>query len=288
VIESWEEYLLFERELRKFVEKVETNRKIKKALEYVIYAGGKRIRPLITLISGKMCGGDYESLKNLAIAIELIHTASLVHDDIIDRATSRRNRRPLHVEYDTALALVFGDWLISKSVELTSYYGEEVIRELARAGAMMSEGEIMDYYSSREDFTERDYFECIEKKTALLFAYSASMACKVTSKDDKAAERLYEYGYNLGMAYQLVDDLLEYLRALKDKNSELESMTLPHIYEMEFGKEIAVERVLSKIREYSKKSISSLEYFPKSVEREKLEKIVQYMTEEILTKNLLS
>jgi octaprenyl-diphosphate synthase len=288
VIESWEEYLLFEKELKCFVEKVEANSKIKKALEYVIYAGGKRARPLIVLISGKMCGGNYDRLKNLAIAVELIHTASLVHDDIIDRAKSRRNRKPLHIEYDTALALVFGDWLISKSVELTSVYGEEVVRELARAGAMMSEGEIMDYYSTKEDFTEDDYFECIKKKTAMLFAYSAKIACKVVSRDSKAAEKLYEYGYNLGIAYQLVDDLLEYLRALKDKNSEIESITLPQIYEKNFGKDAAVEKVLSKIREFSKRSISSLEYFPNVNERKKLEKIVQYMTEDILKSCLLS
>ncbi|MEM4524700.1 MAG: polyprenyl synthetase family protein, partial [Archaeoglobaceae archaeon] len=251
MIENWEEYIVFERELEKFVEVVEANPKIKKALKYVIFSGGKRVRPLIVLLSGKMLGGSYDMLMNLAIAVELIHTASLVHDDIIDRAMVRRSRKPLHVEYDLALALIFGDWLISKSVELTAVYGKEVIEESARVGAMMSEGEILDYYSVKEPFTEKDYFECIEKKTAALFAYSAKTACKIVSNDEEAVRKLYDYGYNLGMAYQLVDDLLEYLRTLNDKSSEFESRTLPQIYEEKFGREIAVERILSMIRDLS-------------------------------------
>ncbi|MEM0350499.1 MAG: polyprenyl synthetase family protein [Archaeoglobaceae archaeon] len=285
MIENWEEYIVFERELEKFVEVVEANPKIKKALKYVIFSGGKRVRPLIVLLSGKMLGGSYDMLMNLAIAVELIHTASLVHDDIIDRAMVRRSRKPLHVEYDLALALIFGDWLISKSVELTAVYGKEVIEESARVGAMMSEGEILDYYSVKEPFTEKDYFECIEKKTAALFAYSAKTACKIVSNDEEAVRKLYDYGYNLGMAYQLVDDLLEYLRTLNDKSSEFESRTLPQIYEEKFGREIAVERILSMIRDLSKKSISSLNGFPEREEKEKLKMIVRYMTEDILNRN---
>ncbi len=124
MIESWEEYIIFEDRLRSFVESVEAIPKIKKALAYAITAGGKRTRPLIVLLSGRMCGGDYEELMDLAISVELIHTASLVHDDVIDKAERRRRQRALHREYDVSLAIVLGDWLISKSVELTSRYGE--------------------------------------------------------------------------------------------------------------------------------------------------------------------
>lgn len=288
MIETWEEYLVFERELGKFVELANANPKIKKALKYVFNAGGKRVRPIIVLLAGKMCGGNYEKLMNLALAVEFIHTASLVHDDIIDRASLRRNKPALHVEYDLALALVLGDWLISKSVELTAIYGSEIIEESARVGMMMSEGEIMDYYSVREDFDEEDYFECIEKKTANLFAYSAKIPGKIFSDDEKAVQKLYDYGYNLGMAYQLVDDLLEYLSALKDKKSEFESCTLPQIYERKFGSEIAVKKVLSRIMEFSEKSVSSLEYFEDCEEKEKMRKIVDYMTKGLLRQSGLS
>ncbi len=288
MIETWEELVVFERELGRFIELVETNSKIKKALKYVIYAGGKRVRPVIVLLAGKICGGSYEKLMNLALAVEFIHTASLVHDDIIDKARLRRNKPALHVEYDLALAIVLGDWLISKSVELTAVYGKEVIEESAKTGMMMSEGEIMDYYSVKENFDEEDYFKCIEKKTAALFAYSAKTAGKIAFANEKAVQRLYEYGYNLGMAYQLVDDLLEYLNALKDKRSDFESYTLPQIYEKMFGSEIALKMVLSKIREFSEKSISSLSLFRDCEEKRKLIKIVDYMTKDILSQNGLS
>lgn len=288
MIEGWEEFLVFERELKRFVELVEANSKIKKALKYIIFAGGKRVRPIIVLLAGKICGGSYERLMNLALAVELIHTASLVHDDIIDRAKLRRNKPTLHVEYDLALALVLGDWLISKSVELTAVYGREIIEESAKVGMMMSEGEIMDYYSAKEEFDEEEYFKCIERKTAVLFAYSAKIPGKIVSDDKKAVQKLYEYGYNLGMAYQLVDDLLEYLNTLKDKKSEFESYTLPQIYEKKFGSEDAVERVLSKIKVFTDRSISSLDYFRDCEEKEKLRKIVDYMTKDMLGQNGLS
>ncbi|MEM4711624.1 MAG: polyprenyl synthetase family protein [Archaeoglobaceae archaeon] len=288
MIETWEEFFVFERELKRFVESVETNSKIKKALKYVISAGGKRVRPVIVLLAGKICGGSYERLMNLALAVELIHTASLVHDDIIDRARLRRNRPALHVEYDLALALVLGDWLISKSVELTAVYGKEIIEESAKVGMMMSEGEIMDYYSVKERFDEADYLRCIEKKTASLFAYSAKTAGKIVSGDEKAVRKLYDYGYNLGMAYQLVDDLLEYLSALRDKKSDFESYTLPQIYEEKFGLESAVKKVLSMIKTFSEKSVSSLDYFKDCEEKGKLIKIVDHMTKDMLSQSGLS
>lgn len=288
MIETWEEFLVFEKELNRFVELVDTNLKIKKALKYVISAGGKRIRPVIVLLAGKICGGRYERLMNLALAVELIHTASLVHDDIIDRAKFRRNKPALHVEYDTALAVVLGDWLISKSVELTAVYGKEIIEESARVGLIMSEGEIMDYYSTKERFCEEDYFKCIEKKTAILFAYSAKTAGKISSNDEVASQKLYDYGYNLGMAYQLVDDLLEYINAHRDKKSELESYTLPQIYGKKFGPEEGLKKVLTKIRDFSEKSVSSLDYFRDCEEKEKLIKILNYMTRDILRQSNLS
>ncbi len=284
MIEGWEEYRLFEKELDRFVSNVKAERRIKEALVYAISAGGKRTRPLIVLLSGKLCGGKISDLMKLAISVELIHTASLVHDDVIDKAEKRRNRKTIHKQYDLALAIVLGDWLISKSVELTSYYGEEIIRTSARLGMMMSEGESLDFYSVRGEFDEEDYFECIMKKTAAIFAHSAWSACRAVCDDRKAAENLYDYGMNLGLAYQLVDDLLEYLRAYDDKISLFESRTLPQIYEERYGKDEAVGRILELIDDYTAKSLNSLNYFDDCDEKEKLERIVHYMTREILKK----
>jgi octaprenyl-diphosphate synthase len=284
VIEEWEEYRTFERELKKFLDSVQAERHIREALIYALSAGGKRTRPLVVLVSGKMCGGNLQELMNLAISVELIHTASLVHDDVIDKAEKRRNRKTIHKQYDLPLAIVLGDWLISKSVELTSYYGEEIIRKSARLGMMMSEGESLDFYSVKEKFDESDYFECITKKTAAIFAHSAWSACRAVCDDLQAAEKLYEYGMNLGLAYQLVDDLLEYLRAYEDKLSLFESRTLPQIYEESYGKEEAVNKILDLIGLHTHKSLSALEYFEDGEEKKKLQQIVKYMTYEMLRK----
>ncbi len=285
MIENWEEYRIFERELKRFLESVNTIPRIKKALIYAVSSGGKRTRPLIVLLSGKLCGGTYSDLMNLAISVELIHTASLVHDDVIDKAETRRKRKSLHKEYDISLAIVLGDWLISKSVELTSIYGEEIIRDFSRVGLMMSEGEVMDIYSIKDVFTERDYFRCIETKTAALFAYAARSACKVVCNDRNAAEKLFDYGYNLGIAYQLVDDLLEYLRVLRDKHSEFESRTLPQIYEERFGRDEAVKRVIDLINVFADRSYKSLDYFDECDEKRKLQDLISYMTFEMLKRH---
>ena len=278
MIEGWKEYQIINDSLNELVENSRSLPKIKKALKYIISAGGKRTRPLIVLLSGKMCDGSYERLLNLAMAVELIHTASLAHDDVIDKGTMRRNVKTLHVEYDLPLAILAGDWLISKSVELTSVYGEDVIKEFANVGKIMSEGELLDVYSTKEYFDEQSYFRCIESKTAALFAYAAKNACKVVSRDEKAAKMLFAYGKNLGVAYQLVDDLIEYLEIYDDKSSEFESKTLPMIYEEKYGFEEAIAKVISLIRKHANESEKSLEYFADSEEKEKLRYLIDYMT----------
>ena len=282
MIESWVEYREVNRALRELVDSIETIDEVRDALKHIISAGGKRTRPVIALLSGELCGGRKEDVMNVALAVELIHTASLAHDDVIDRGVMRRNVETLHVKYDTAIAILVGDWLISKSIELVSIYSREVIRDFARIGMLMAEGEILDVYSTKKEFGEKDYFRCIESKTASLFAFSAESACKIVSEDRKAVEKMYEYGNNLGIAYQLVDDLLEYLEILEDKKSEFESRTLPMIYEEKYGYEEAVGRTLEHIRNYSSRSVESLDYFDDCESKEKLLKMVEYMTSSLL------
>ncbi|RLI75531.1 polyprenyl synthetase family protein [Archaeoglobales archaeon] len=282
MIENWEEYRIVNKALEDLVKKSDTIPKVERALKYIIEAGGKRTRPIIVLLSGKLCGGDYKDVLNIALAVELIHTASLAHDDVIDRGVMRRNVKALHVEYDLSLAILVGDWLISKSVELTSVYGEEVVKEFAKVGMLMSEGEILDVYSVKEEFGEEDYLRCISSKTASLFAYSAKNACKIVSDDLKAAKKLYEYGLNLGIAYQLVDDLLEYLEMFEDKKSEFESKTLPLIYEDRYGFKNAVIKILGLIKSYAEKSRNALNYFEDNKYKTKLLKMVEFMTSDLL------
>ncbi len=282
MIEKWEEYKIINEALKNLVDKANILIKIKKALKHLIKAGGKRTRPIIVLLAGKLAEGSYEEIMDMALAVELIHTASLAHDDVIDNGVMRRNVETLNVKYDPSLAILVGDWLISKSVELTAKYGYEIVRDFAKTGMMMSEGEVLDVYSVKENFTVSDYFKCIEEKTASLFAYSAKNAYKYFSNDKKGSKKLFSYGLNLGLAYQLVDDLIEFLSIYGDKKSNFESITLPMIFQRKFGFEKAVSEVLKIIRSYSEKSKKALSYFSDSIEKRKLEKLVDYMTLDIL------
>ncbi|AIY89741.1 polyprenyl synthetase family protein [Geoglobus acetivorans] len=278
MIESWEEYRVINDALNRLVNNLETLPKVKRAIEHLIRAGGKRTRPLVVLLSAKLAGGKYEDVIDMAMAVELIHTASLAHDDIIDRGVVRRNVETLNVKYDPSLAMLVGDWLISKSVELTSRYGHEIVRNFARTGMVMSEGEILDVYSLTDDFSRDDYFRCIESKTASLFAFSARNAYKFVSGDSEGADRLFQYGLNLGIAYQLVDDLLEFLEIFEEKKSEFESMTLPVILEARVGFRNAVDEVLELIRKFTGMSKDALKTFPSCDAKEKLLQLVDYMT----------
>ncbi|MFO7966460.1 MAG: polyprenyl synthetase family protein [Archaeoglobaceae archaeon] len=282
MIEDWEEYKEINRAVYNLVEDPNTIPKIKKALKHVIGAGGKRTRPIIVLLSGKMCGGKYEDVMNVALAVELIHTASLAHDDVIDKGMMRRNTQTLHRKYDTSLAILVGDWLISKSVELVSVYQEQVIGDFARLGMMMADGEVLDIYSFADSANEEDYFDCISAKTAAIFAYSAKNACRIVSDDEKAAGNLFDYGKNLGIAYQLVDDLLEFLEIFEDKKSEFESRTLPLIYEEKYGFEDSVAKILGLIRKHTSISENALDYFPQGESRIRLSEMIDYMTADLL------
>ncbi len=283
MIESWDEYSAINRALSNLINKVSAIKEIKVALEHIISAGGKRTRPIIALLSGKLCGGCINDVMNLALAVELIHTASLAHDDVIDRGVTRRNVETLHVKYDVTTAILVGDWLISKSIELVSSYGEDVIKNFAEVGMLMAEGEILDVYSiKKQNFGEKDYFKCIKYKTASLFAFSAESACKIVGGSKSEVKNMYEYGNNLGIAYQLVDDLKEFLELYDDKSSEFESKTLPMIYEEKYGFEEAVAKTLEHIKNYSKRSVKALSNFEDCESKNKLLKMVDYMTRLLL------
>jgi octaprenyl-diphosphate synthase len=192
-------------------------------------------------------------------------------------ATMRRNVETMNVRYGIPVAILMGDWLISKAVELVSIYDEHVIRDFARLGMMMVKGEVMDIHSIHETASVDDYFECIAAKTAEIFAYTAENACKIVSDDEAAARSLFDYGKNLGIAYQLVDDLLEYWEIYDDKKSELESRTLPVIYEATYGFDESVSKILELIQKHISISKKAIEYFEPCDSREKLHRMIDYM-----------
>jgi octaprenyl-diphosphate synthase len=277
VIIDWPEYRRINNDIEELGKTAHSTPRISELLEFLTKMKGKRTRPIIALLSGRLSGGSHDDVMNFALAIELIHAASLIHDDVIDKGTIRRNVETINVRYGIPVAILMGDWLISKSVELVSIYDEQVIRDFARLGMTMVKGEVMDIYSIHETASVDDYFECIAAKTAEIFAYAAENACKIVSDDEAAARSLFDYGKNLGIAYQLVDDLLEYLEIYDDKKSELESRTLPVIYEATYGFDESVSKILELIQKHISISKKAIEYFEPCDSREKLHRMIDYM-----------
>ena len=278
MIIDWPEYRRINNDIKELGKTAHSTPKIGELLEFLTKMKGKRTRPVIALLSGRLSGGSHDDVMNFALAIELIHAASLVHDDVIDRGTMRRNVETMNVRYGIPVAILMGDWLISKAVELVSIYDENVIRDFARLGMTMVKGEVMDIHSIDETASVEDYFECIAAKTAEVFAYTAENACKIVSDDKAAARCLFEYGKNLGMAYQLVDDLLEFLEIYNDKKSELESRTLPVIYEATYGFDGSVLKIMELIQKHVSISKKAIECFEPCDSREKLHRMIDYMT----------
>jgi octaprenyl-diphosphate synthase len=281
---GWEEFQEFQRAIASLIDDPAIPPGIMDPLRYMAASGGKRSRPILVLVCGRLCGGSPRDVMNLALATELIHTASLVHDDVIDGGTVRRSAEVLNVRYDTSLAILLGDWLISKSVELVSSYPRDVIHDFARVGMTMVYGEFRDLRSIPEKIGVADYYRCIDEKTADLFAMSARNTCRIVCGDGEKAEALHTFGRHLGLAYQLVDDLLEFQEMHREKKSVFESRTLPRIYEERFGAGEAESRCLKEIRDHAAAGIDALRIFPPTLERKKLEEMMSYLTDGLVSR----
>ena len=196
---------------RKLLE--ELNPKVRVVLEagkYLIEGGGKRLRPLITALSCGMCGGDPERALPLGIGIEYIHAASLLHDDVVDGAKSRRGRETANLVFGNEVAVLTGDYMYAKALHLFSTYGDmEMIRLVSQAVMDMAEAQVMELSKVGELITEDEYFQIIEGKTAVLFGACVAVGGMAGGCRDK--EILYEVGLRMGRAFQLVDDLLDYI-----------------------------------------------------------------------------
>jgi len=223
---GWDEYNLINKQLAELVRSLPDS-PLGEIISYVLSSSGKRVRPLILIFSAQTMGGSAASALNAAMAIELVHAASLVHDDILDQGLERRGSQSALQRFGPEASLLAGDWLISRSIELISHYSQPVISTFASACMDMSEGELMDlsYASSQEE-----YFQCISKKTASLFSASAKMGGLIAGAGAEDVARLESYGMHLGLSYQVLDDLEEFLGLDQGKSSKKVSVTLPIIY----------------------------------------------------------
>lgn len=179
---------------------------------YLIAAGGKRVRPLLTLSCTAMFDGDMKRAHRLAAAVEFIHTATLLHDDVVDDSSERRGKKSANIVFGNEASVLVGDFLFSRAFQLMVADGSlEVLRILSTASAVIAEGEVLQLSAQNNiDTSMNDYIAVIEGKTASLFAAACEVGPVIANQDDATIKALRDYGMNLGMAFQIIDDVLDY------------------------------------------------------------------------------
>jgi len=179
---------------------------------HLVSSGGKRIRPAICILIAKAFGYEGEDLMRLASSIELLHTATLIHDDVVDQSLVRRGKESIQSKWDNAHGVLVGDFVYSKAFQLmASFDNPEIIRALADSTNRISEGEVLQLSLKDSDvLLEEDYFEIIDRKTAELFKVSAITAGILCSCDEDEIQSLGKFSSNLGIAFQIQDDILDY------------------------------------------------------------------------------
>ncbi|MBY8827962.1 polyprenyl synthetase family protein [Hephaestia mangrovi] len=214
---------------------------------HLIAGGGKRMRPMLTLASAKLLGYPGTRHHRLAAAVEFIHTATLLHDDVVDGSDLRRGKRTANIIWGNPASVLVGDFLFSKSFELMVEDGSlKVLKILSGASAIIAEGEVNQLTAARRiDLGEERYLDIIGAKTAALFAAACRIAAVVAERPDSEEEALDAYGRNLGIAFQLVDDAIDYVSDAgtmgKDAGDDFREgkMTLPVILAYARGDEDA-------------------------------------------------
>tara|TARA_B100000989_G_scaffold101207_1_gene73958 strand:+ start:1610 stop:2611 length:1002 start_codon:yes stop_codon:yes gene_type:complete len=185
--------------------------RIPEIASHLINAGGKKLRPLLTLASAKMCGYGGQYHIHLAAIVEFIHTATLLHDDVVDESEKRRGRPSANLLWDNKSSVLVGDYLFSRSFQLMVETGSlQVLNILANASATIAEGEVLQLTVSRDISTNEEiYLKVIRGKTAALFSAATQVGAVISEADAKITNALYNYGDALGIAFQIVDDLLD-------------------------------------------------------------------------------
>ena len=179
---------------------------------HIISAGGKRLRPLLTLGSARLCGYDGDRHIALAAAVEFIHTATLLHDDVVDESALRRGRDTANSVWGNKPAVLVGDFLFARAFELMVEDGSlRVLDILSRAAAVIAEGEVAQLVTANDtSTTEGAHLAVIEAKTAALFAAASRIGAVVAARPGAEEDALERFGRNLGIAYQLIDDMLDF------------------------------------------------------------------------------
>ena len=285
--------------------------------DYVTSSGGKRIRPALTCLSALACGYSGDKDVRYGVVFEFVHTATLIHDDIIDEAELRRGRKVLHDIYGTTLSILFGDHLYNRAMEMALRDDDfRIVRLICKATAEMIEGEIIqEKQNFSMDYGLDDYMDLIRRKTAGIFASCSETGALLAGVKSEVEEAMRDYGLNLGLAFQIVDDFFDYgatkERIGKPVGSDLNEgkITYPVFLLLERAEDEAMslvdsvfkrrgaeageierlvelmklhgvlEDTLEAARGFSEKAIGALDVLPKSKYREALERLPSFVVE---------
>jgi octaprenyl-diphosphate synthase len=185
---------------------------------HLLFSGGKRLRPLLMVLSARLCGytGDYE--KTFSTALEYLHTATLLHDDLVDEATLRRGKEVAHSNWGNSITVLVGDYLLARALSISAGTGRlSVIRILAELTESMSQGEVHQLMRKGDiNLKEDEYLEVIRRKTAMLFEAACRVSAIISDAPQESEKALADFGYNLGIAFQMADDLFDYTLTTAD------------------------------------------------------------------------
>lgn len=180
--------------------------------EYIVSAGGKRLRPIMVLLAARACGQANEDVIRLAAVIEFIHTATLLHDDVVDMSSMRRGRPTANEEWNSPSSVLVGDFIYSRAFQILVNLGNmEIMRIVADTTNLIAEGEVRQLLNrNRADTSEAEYMQVIREKTAILFQAATECGAILAGANDEQRAALREAGLRIGMAFQLIDDALDY------------------------------------------------------------------------------
>ncbi len=245
---------------------------------HIIESGGKRLRPLLVLLASNACGYQGNEHITLAAMVEFFHTATLLHDDVIDESTLRRGRQTANDIWGSKASILVGDYLFTQSIELIVDSGNsEVLKLFAKTALEISCGEVKQL-SNRHNptLTFEEYFDVIRAKTALLFAAAACIGPMISNKSKEMQDSLYAYGLHLGNAFQLIDDALDYCSDAKTIGKNIGDdladgkATLPLIYALQHGTELQKQQIMESLKK------GSLDFLPEILVALEETKAIEY------------
>ena len=228
------------------------------ALEHIRKRAGKRMRPMLILLMAKNFGQVTEVTQHAAVGLELLHTASLVHDDVVDESRERRGQASVNATYDNKVAVLVGDYILSTALLHVAHTGsQQIVAYLAELGRTLSNGEILQLTNiGRKDISEDVYYDVIKQKTAALFEACCAMGALSAGASDDAIAKAKKFGQNLGVIFQIRDDIFDYYDSPqigKPTGNDMAEgkLTLPVIYALNSTRDEATTALAFKVKDHA-------------------------------------